>query len=1134
MKRINDNVPCTEYFFLLNDIIRPPVIVKKRFLKALFLIIVYPSMVLAWTLPVERVSAQSRPVVKVTKITCLHRAPQGDSCDHVSSAPLSVPPVTGLSLEPTNTVYGRSSLADGHWATAIGTQSHAQGYNATAIGSGAVARADHSVVLGADAAASAQLGIAIGHGASADGEGSLAIGGGYWGRLIAQASGDRAIAIGLAAKADTTNAVALGGSAHALAANSIALGARSLADRVNTVSVGSETGQRQITQVAAGTEATDAVNLAQLQAMTKHHDSVYEWLSVSAPGSAHTQGANSMAMGPGSVAGESASALGAASQAQGAWSLAVGSQSIAEGPASVAVGAATWGDEQASVLGMDAHGNRSAAVVGYQAFAGEAGSVLGTSARTEKAQASAFGHRAQALGLSTTALGADTAVYGLQGLAAGYHSVVHAHAHRGIAIGAGAEVSGMDALALGAGAQASEDRVVSVGSGDETLGPATRRIVNVAAAIHPSDAVNFAQMQTYVRDQPNRIAALPIEITGHRLSPTLSSTAQVDQGPMTAREPGVPPTSSVTRDPRATETDSTGVSGHAYGSSRLGTAAQASDPFATAVGHQARAFGQQSVSLGYHSLAGSAGALSLGSHSQARGRISTAVGYAAQAQQEASTAVGSFAVATGIEANALGKHSLASGEQSLALGHHAQAVDQQTTALGSRALAQQIWGLALGAQAQAGAVGSVAMGALSRVNADHGLALGYLANVEGLRGIAVGPQAFVQSRAPRGLALGSSAGVLGADSVALGAGARAEDDAVVSIGSGDSRAGPATRLLVNVGPGAVTSLSHQAVTGGQLYQVIQDTATAFGGHSQVDGQSLAQPQYAVQGHQYSSVGSALAALDVHISQLLGQQPSAPPGGQTVGTPTTGHAGVGGMSSAQDSAASGEMANVPAGVAGGQGTVSGRRVQVDAHGSMAIGMGARVTSAAPSAVVVGEQSAAHAANATVVGQQATVTAPGAVALGQNAVADRPNTVSVGRPGQARQIVQVAPGTLDTDAVNKSQLEAKAAMAMHYTDRRVGTLAERVETYQRQLDRSMQTLDRRVDRQGAMSAAMLNMATSAAGIRTDNRIGVGVGFQGSERALAVGFQRTLGEQTAVTVGGALSGSERSVGIGAGFGW
>ncbi|KRG76797.1 hypothetical protein ABB30_08760 [Stenotrophomonas ginsengisoli] len=82
----------------------------------------------------------------------------------------------------------------------------------------------------------------------------------------AQATGSEAIALGSAASSDGQAAVAIGQGASASAANSVALGAGSVADRANTVSVGAAGDERQITHVADASQATDAVNLRQLQA----------------------------------------------------------------------------------------------------------------------------------------------------------------------------------------------------------------------------------------------------------------------------------------------------------------------------------------------------------------------------------------------------------------------------------------------------------------------------------------------------------------------------------------------------------------------------------------------------------------------------------------------------------------------------------------------------------------------------------------------------------------------------------------------------------------------------------------------------------------------------------------------------
>ena len=67
------------------------------------------------------------------------------------------------------------------------------------------------------------------------------------------------------------------------------------------------------------------------------------------------------------------------------------------------------------------------------------------------------------------------------------------------------------------------------------------------------------------------------------------------------------------------------------------------------------------------------------------------------------------------------------------------------------------------------------------------------------------------------------------------------------------------------------------------------------------------------------------------------------------------------------------------------------------------------------------------NAVVLGHNAKVTGEGGVALGSGSVADRANVVSVGRKDANRQIINVAAGTEDTDAVNVSQLKEATANA-----------------------------------------------------------------------------------------------------------
>src|SRR3546814_11723347 len=69
---------------------------------------------------------------------------------------------------------------------------------------------------------------------------------------------------------------------------------------------------------------------------------------------------------------------------------------------------------------------------------------------------------------------------------------------------------------------------------------------------------------------------------------------------------------------------------------------------------------------------------------------------------------------------------------------------------------------------------------------------------------------------------------------------------------------------------------------------------------------------------------------------------------------------------------------------------------------------------------------------------------------------------------------------------------------------------------------------------MSGAYAGMAMNTAGLAGANRIGVGVGGQNGESALAVGYQRAIGNRASISIGAAFGGGESSVLGGAGFSW
>lgn len=176
----------------------------------------------------------------------------------------SVAPAMAANLAPTDTKIevGNGASASGQGSVAIGNNAQASGLVGIAIGSDAEASGTDSIAIGSDTKATKIYSVAIGNDIHYTGESATA-----------------------------ERATTLGAKAEARAYESVAIGAFSVADRTGgyvglyapedtnsltwranggAVSVGSATLTRQITNVAAGTEATDAVNVAQLQEATQN------------------------------------------------------------------------------------------------------------------------------------------------------------------------------------------------------------------------------------------------------------------------------------------------------------------------------------------------------------------------------------------------------------------------------------------------------------------------------------------------------------------------------------------------------------------------------------------------------------------------------------------------------------------------------------------------------------------------------------------------------------------------------------------------------------------------------------------------------------------------------------------------
>jgi autotransporter adhesin len=167
---------------------------------------------------------------------------------------------------------------------------------------------------------------------------------------------------------------------------------------------------------------------------------------------------------------------------------------------------------------------------------------------------------------------------------------------------------------------------------------------------------------------------------------------------------------------------------------------------------------------------------------------------------------------------------------------------------------------------------------------------------------------------------------------------------------------------------------------------------------------------------------------------------------------------------------------------------------------------------------GGSSSGSGSGSVAIGEGAEAPNSDSVAIGSNSTTDRDNEISVGSPGSERVVSNVAAATRPTDAVNLQQMNDRFDTEREYTDGRFNQM------------------DKRLDRMGAISAAYAGMATNTAGLSGDSRIGAGIGSQNGRSALAVGYQRILGDRKniSVSLGGAFSGSDKSVSAGAGFSW
>ncbi len=432
--------------------------------------------------------------------------------------------------------------------------------------------------------------------------------------------------------------------------------------------------------------------------------------------------------------------------------------------------------------------------------------------------------------------------------------------------------------------------------------------------------------------------------------------------------------------------------------------------------------------------------------------LGTTVGDASASGDQ--VACGQGAVAVGTNAIAVGANARSSGTAAMAIGVDAQAIAIRATALGYNSVARAQDSLAIGG-ATANAQRSIAMGQ----NAVAGLSSTGTANM-----VAIGAGATARAAASVALGSGASTGSDdggGSYAIAIGGNSQAVANGGVAIGYNARALSPVENLNLLIGSVAI---GRDAMTSGTYATALGDSAQATGNHSMAMGHRAGATQEDATAYGHGARAEGLGSLAVGGA---GGGGFSAVGARAVGENSV---AIGSVSLAQgeSSIALGDRAratgihslsmgnrNV---VAGNRSGALGELNNIGGNDSYAVGNNNVVHADTSEAFILGNNVnlGAGVNRAVALGHGTGVTVAGGVALGATSVASVAGgaegliplgasasdiaaiqatnstvlgavSVGTGAAGGNRQIVNVAAGTNDSDAVNVAQLKAVSGLA-----------------------------------------------------------------------------------------------------------
>ena len=719
---------------------------------------------------------------------------------------------------------------------------------------------------------------------------------------------------------------------------------------------------------------------------------------------ADASGNNAVAIGRAKAKSNGAVAIGSDTEsAHNAFSA--GFYSKATGDSSIAIGAGfeSTGNPTKEVK---ASGKNGIAIGLAAQSTGESAIAFGTDATASETSATAIGKSAEASGSEATSFGVASTANKDGALAVGSHSTSSVKAGTAIgynasvsysgagdswgatAIGAQTSVTGKNAVAIGRASKASGNNSLAIGAGNNDDGTASTEFAestgtNSLAIGYNAKAKNISAVAVGKGAKAEGVA-----------STALGETALADQ-----------------------DNDSAlGNSVHASGggSSAVGYLVTTSGNQAFGAGSNTTVSGGAAIGIGYMNTASGNRAISIGAdnnstNNTASGDYSIAIGAASQATKTNSTAVGTNSNATGSDSFA-GASGKASGDASIAIGKAANAggttAAASSIAIGDNAAASGVASTAVGKKALADKDNDSSFGNTSHASGGGSSAIGYLVTTSGNQAFGAGSNTTVSGTAAvgigysnevtgdRAVAIGSSlnsvkTGASGDYGVAIGAASRALAEAATAIGKNTISSGADS---IAIGTAATsTSAASSAISVGKNAKTEDQNAVAIG----VDSYAKTMDSIAI--------GNTAKATGL-VSTALGARAEA------LGT-------------------SAVAVGINAKAKKDQATALGFNAQANETNSLALGYGASAT--VDNGVALGSGSKANVASG-VAGYNANTeniartdkySGLTGVALNSNLGALSVGvTDATGAATSTRQIVGVAAGTADTDAVNVAQLKS----------------------------------------------------------------------------------------------------------------